>query len=149
MNSRHHAHSELYRAVPLQGDFRQRACMACWRLRKPILFAIMSPMRNSHADVVTPEASKYLRRLCKHWSHRFQVEYDEKHGTVDFGTSRCEMSAQAGRLQIHLSISAQDDMSEMQDVVAEHLRRVAHGEPSLVIQWTSEDQSVPRGNDDA
>ena len=95
-------------------------------------------MRDSHADVVTLQASKYLRRLCKHWSHRFQVEYDDNHGTIDFGTSRCEMHAAAGRLQIRLSVSAQDNLTEMQDVVAEHLRRVAHEEPALAIQWTSE-----------
>lgn len=29
----------------------------------------------SEARIPTASASKYLQQLCKHWSHKFQVEF--------------------------------------------------------------------------
>lgn len=40
-------------------------------------------MPTSHADVVTEHASRYLQQLCKHWAHKFPVEFDLNHGTID------------------------------------------------------------------
>ena len=93
-------------------------------------------MPETRADVTTPNASKYLRRLCKHWSHRFQVKYDDTHGAIDFGgDSRVEMTANAEHLLVRVFLAPEDNMAEMEDVVADHLKRVANDEPSLVVEW--------------
>ncbi len=39
-------------------------------------------MTVSLADVVTAHASRYLQQLCKHWSHKFSVSFDERQGKV-------------------------------------------------------------------
>lgn len=34
------------------------------------------------ASVPTASASRYLQRLCKHWTHNLAVEFAPEHGTV-------------------------------------------------------------------
>jgi uncharacterized protein len=43
---------------------------------------------SSSSRVVTENASRYLRQLCKHWGHHFEVAYDPndlREGSIDFG----------------------------------------------------------------
>ncbi len=40
-------------------------------------------MPTSRVDVATAYASRYLQQLCKHWAHKFPVEFDPNHGTID------------------------------------------------------------------
>ncbi|TIT63197.1 MAG: DUF2218 domain-containing protein, partial [Mesorhizobium sp.] len=40
-------------------------------------------MPTSHANVTTAHASRYLQQLCKHWAHKFPVEFDPNHGVHD------------------------------------------------------------------
>jgi len=40
-------------------------------------------MPTSHADVSTEHASHYLQQLCKHWAHKFPIEFDPNHGVID------------------------------------------------------------------
>ena len=42
----------------------------------------------SQARVPTAEASRYLKQLCRHWSHKFPVEATDAAGTVPFGEDR-------------------------------------------------------------
>ena len=91
-------------------------------------------MPQTRANVATPNASKYLRRLSKHWSHRFEVKYDDTQAVIDFGTSRCEMTANETHLLINLVFSAGEDVAELEAVVAEHLQRVGN-DASLMIEW--------------
>ncbi len=42
----------------------------------------------SQARVPTAEASRYLKQLCRHWSHKFPVEATEDSGRVPFGEDR-------------------------------------------------------------
>lgn len=39
-------------------------------------------MSESHAIVATPHASRYLQQLCKHWAHKFAVEFTPSHGEI-------------------------------------------------------------------
>ena len=51
-------------------------------------------MPASHAIVPTAAASRYLQQLCKHWSHKFAVEFTPEHGTIPFDAERrCTLDA--------------------------------------------------------
>ena len=45
-------------------------------------------MPASHATIPTASASRYLQQLCKHWSHKFAVEFTPEHGTIPFDETR-------------------------------------------------------------
>ena len=52
-------------------------------------------MITSETRVPTSSASRYLVQLCKHWSHKFQVEYTSERGVVPFGPDRlCRFEAE-------------------------------------------------------
>jgi len=90
-------------------------------------------MTHSEARVTTPNASRYLQQLCKHWAHKFTVEFDPARGHIDFGEAGCTLAA--GEDALHLSIAApQAEMDKWEDVVARHLERFAFRE-ELTFDW--------------
>jgi uncharacterized protein len=88
----------------------------------------------SIAKAVTPEASRYLQQLCKHFQHKRPVTFDERSGHIDFPMGNCRLSATDEMLTI--SLSALDDarMVELKDVVVRHLLRFAFRDPPR-IEW--------------
>jgi uncharacterized protein len=91
-------------------------------------------MSKTDANVITPQASRLLRRLCKHWSHRFEVTFDDMHGVIDFGTSQCELTASGTHLLVNVTLSENENVEQMEEVIADHLKRVG-GDDALIIEW--------------
>ncbi len=99
-------------------------------------------MSVSTAIVKTEHASRYLQQLCKHWSHRFTVEFDEKTGKVPFSDdANVTFAADPAALNMILTVKAAEDLERMQNVVADHLKRFAFREELDVI-WTAADGRV-------
>ncbi len=85
-------------------------------------------------DIATPNASKYLQQLCKHFSHKLPATFDEQSGRVTFTIGECDLSAEAGALKISLTAADNERMAQLQDVVARHLVRFAFRE-ELIFNW--------------
>lgn len=94
-------------------------------------------MTTSRASVATPNASRYLQQLCKHWGHRFAVTFTPEHGEIDFGDSSCVLDAQPDTLEIVVSGDA-EAMDGLEDAVADHVNRFAHKEGALQFGWQRE-----------
>ena len=95
-------------------------------------------MMQSKAIVATPTASRYITRLCKHWGHRFQVQFDEHAGFVDFEDAQCRLAATTAALEVTL-FAPDEALTELQAVVEEHLLRFVPKGEHLVFEW----QRVP------
>lgn len=93
-----------------------------------------SAIRHSVAEAATPDASRYLQQLCKHFAHRRPVSFDEHAGHIGFAIGDCRLSATDDVLTITLSAPDDARMSELQDVVARHLLRFAFRDPPT-IEW--------------
>ncbi|PZV40211.1 DUF2218 domain-containing protein [Mesorhizobium kowhaii] len=91
-------------------------------------------MPTSHADVATEHASRYLQQLCKHWAHKFPVEFDPHHGTIDLSLGRTVMDADASALHITVSTEEGGSLERMESVVADHIKRFAFRE-ELTFDW--------------
>ena len=51
-------------------------------------------MPSSQAHVSTASASRYLQQVCKHWSHKFAVEFTPEKGHIPFSDGRiCNLEA--------------------------------------------------------
>ena len=87
-------------------------------------------------EALTTDGSRLLRRLCKHWSHKFAVEFDEAKGTIQLGDVKVVMTAAPDRLQLRLENPAGEVPRRLEGVVAEHLQRMA-GDPQLPVTWRS------------
>jgi hypothetical protein len=94
-------------------------------------------MPASQAVIATASASKYLQQLCKHWSHKFTVEFSPEHGTIPFDdTRRCTLDASPERLALRIDAADDAALERMQGVVIEHLKRFSFREDFGDVQWT-------------
>jgi hypothetical protein len=94
-------------------------------------------MPASEATITTASASRYLQRLCKHWSHKFAVEFTPQHGTIPFdGTRTCTLDASADTLALRIEAADEATLERTQGVVIDHLKRFAFREDLGDVQWT-------------
>lgn len=93
-------------------------------------------MSTATAHVPTANASRYLQQLCKHWSHKLEVAFDERAGTVRFQDAVVSMSASEEALSV--TVEAADDgiRDRIEGVVQSHLDRFAFREAPLSFQWS-------------
>jgi hypothetical protein len=91
-------------------------------------------MPTSRVDVTTAYASRYLQQLCKHWAHKFPVEFDPNHGTIDLSLGRTVLDADAAALHITVSTDEGGSLERLESVVADHIKRFAFRE-ELIFDW--------------
>ena len=87
------------------------------------------------AEVPTASGSRYHQQLCKHWSHKFEVNFDALAGHIELPMGTVDLAAHATTLDLTLTVNAGGDIGRMQQVVAEHLGRFAFREGELVYDW--------------
>jgi hypothetical protein len=92
-------------------------------------------MPTSRADVATEHASRYLQQLCKHWAHKFPVEFDPHHGAIEL-TSLGRTILEADAKALHIAVAADDatSLERLETVVADHIKRFAFRE-ELAFDW--------------
>ena len=90
----------------------------------------------STARVPTPNASRYLQQLCKHWAHKFEVEFTPTTGRINLpeGTV-ATMEASAEALDVRLEAVDEIVIERMKTVLADHLDRFAFKEAPLPFEW--------------
>jgi uncharacterized protein len=101
--------------------------------------------KTSTAAVPTPNASRYLQQLCKHWQHNLKVEFTPEQGTIVFprdargadwpGDAVVTMTAQAEALECRIEASAPGQLEALKGAVARHLDRFAFREAPLGFDW--------------
>ena len=89
--------------------------------------------RTATTRVATAHASRYLQQLCKHWSHKFPVEFTPQNGRIEMSAAVLILDADPEGLGLQLT-AAPDDLERMEDVVARHLERFAFKE-DLAFDW--------------
>jgi len=93
-------------------------------------------MPASSATIPTASASRYLQQLCKHWSHKFTVDFTPEHGTIPFDASRvCTLDASPAALALRIEAADDATLERMQGVVIEHLKRFAFREDFGDVRW--------------
>lgn len=94
-------------------------------------------MPTTTAAVATEHASRYLQQLCKHWSHKFSVEFDPAQGAIDFGQGQSvALSATPASLTVTVTDANGDSaVDDLERVVEDHIKRFAFRE-TLVFDWS-------------
>lgn len=89
---------------------------------------------SSFSSIDTTQPVQVIRRLCKHWGHKFPVTATEGNGHIELDIGQCRMQAIGGKLEAEVSAADEVELQRMETVVADHLQRMAHGE-ELAITW--------------
>lgn len=84
----------------------------------------------------TPNASKYLQQLCKHFGHKVEVEFDENAGQAALPIGPAQMTANAEGLSVSIELNDIEDRSKAQSIIDSHLARFAFREDFKAMEWT-------------
>lgn len=88
----------------------------------------------SHARVATPNASRYLQQLCKHFAHKVPATFDTATGRIEFPFGEARLQAEEGALLIAAAAAGADGLARLQEVIGSHLLRFAFRE-DLTLDW--------------
>ena len=86
---------------------------------------------------MTASGSKYLQQLCKHWSHKFEVEFSETRGQVRFPFAVATMETSADALLVTVETEDVEAVERLKEIVAKHLDRFAFREAPLPFEWSA------------
>jgi hypothetical protein len=93
------------------------------------------PQITATASAETASASRYLQQLCKHWAHKFPVEFTPSQGEIELPMGRCRLAAEDGRLTVTASAADPAGLERLEKVIIEHLQRFAFRE-QLQFNWS-------------
>jgi uncharacterized protein len=88
------------------------------------------------ARVPTANGAKYLQQLCKHWSHKLDVQLSENEGIIRFPAAVATMTADSETLTVQVEAEDDETLQRMKGVVASHLDRFAFREAPLPFEWS-------------
>lgn len=101
-------------------------------------------MSVSSVRIATQDPSRLIRRLCKHWAHKYPVSFDERQGEIQLALGHCLLRAGDGLLDVRLQASDAGQAPFFRQVVAEHLQRMAGGE-TLDFVWRDDEAGIAPG----
>jgi hypothetical protein len=85
----------------------------------------------------TASGSKYLQQLCKHWGHKFEVEFSATRGQVRFPSAVATLEASADALLVTVEAEDADAIERLKEIVAKHVDRFAFREAPLPFEWSA------------
>lgn len=92
-------------------------------------------MNTFNGEAATVDAPRIIRRLCKHWSHKYETQCDDQSGTIQLNDVLVTLRAAPDRVFVTLA-NAQGEVPErLKGVVAEHMQRMAGAEVALDVRW--------------
>ena len=83
----------------------------------------------------TPNASRYLQQLCKHFGHKVEARYDETSGEVALPLGPALMAATSEQLEITVHAPDPENLAVARGVIDSHLERFAFREEFKTMDW--------------
>lgn len=93
-------------------------------------------MLSSTSVFVTPNASRYIAQLCKHFAHKVSVEYDETRGEAMLPSGRATMTAENGALRFEVFSETEQGLTRGKFIIEDHIVRFAFREKLEKLEWT-------------
>lgn len=84
----------------------------------------------------TPNASKYLGQLCKHFAHKIEVSYTETEGTAHFVFGPAHFTADETALTVRFDLKDSAATDSAKGVIDSHLERFAFREDFKTMLWS-------------
>ncbi|BCL74789.1 hypothetical protein JHS3_05250 [Jeongeupia sp. HS-3] len=91
-------------------------------------------MPAAHAAVATPDAARFLFKLCKHFAKKIPVDFDERQGRAEFAFGTCTLSASETELRFDCDSQNDEALARLQSVLVEHLALMTRANP-LPVVW--------------
>ncbi|MEN9062056.1 MULTISPECIES: DUF2218 domain-containing protein [Ponticoccus] len=83
----------------------------------------------------TPNGSKYLQQLCKHFAHKIAVTYDAEQGTAALPMGPAQLRADPEGLTIEIEADSAEGLPRARAIIDDHLARFAFREDFTTMNW--------------
>lgn len=83
----------------------------------------------------TPNASRYLQQLLKHFAHKAEVAYTETEGTAELPGGSLRLAVSPDALEIEVSGEEVKGVVQARYILEDHLVRFAFRENLLGLRW--------------
>ncbi|MCA0270656.1 MAG: DUF2218 domain-containing protein [Proteobacteria bacterium] len=90
------------------------------------------------AHLSTPNGSKYIAQLCKHFAHKVEVSWDDHHGYAELPSGPAEFVTDASGLSFRLEAADAKGIIQARFTIDVHLATFAHRENFLGLNWVVE-----------
>lgn len=87
---------------------------------------------NSTTQITTIEGKRISKRLVNHWKHKFEVSEAEMHSKIFMPTATVTLTPQQQHLDVLIE-NQQEDVERLEQVVIDHLNRMAQQE--FTAEW--------------
>lgn len=87
---------------------------------------------NSSTNITTTEGKRISKRLLNHWKHKFEVAETETETKIFMPTATVTLTPHEKHLAVLIE-NQQDDVAHLEQVVINHLNRMAQQE--FVAEW--------------
>ena len=87
---------------------------------------------NSRTRINTNEAQRISKRLLNHWKHKFEVAETEAYSKIFMPTATVTLTLQEQHLDVLIE-NQQEDVARLEQVVIDHLNRMAQQE--FIVEW--------------
>ena len=92
-------------------------------------------MLSSTGRFDTPNGSKYLKQLCKHFEHKIEVRYDDHTGECALTPGPATLNADETGLSVHVVAQDAEELEMAKSVIDRHLERFAFREEFTSMDW--------------
>ena len=86
----------------------------------------------SQLTLETTEAQRVIKRLGNHWKHKFEVSETELYSKIFMPTATVTLTPQEQHLDVLIE-NQQEDVARLEQVVIDHLNRMAQQE--FIVEW--------------
>lgn len=85
----------------------------------------------------TPNASKYLGQLCRHFAHKIEVSHADTEGTAHFVFGPAYFTADDTALTVRFDLTDPAAKDAAKGVIDSHLVRFAFREDFKTMRWSA------------
>ncbi len=86
----------------------------------------------SQTQIQTAQAARIAQRLVNHWKHKFEIQVSDDSQNILMPTARVSLRPSVEYLYVHID-SQLDDLPHLEQVVLDHLNRMAQQE--FNVNW--------------
>ncbi|KRD46650.1 hypothetical protein ASE52_18650 [Acidovorax sp. Root275] len=91
-------------------------------------------MMQRQGHLPTTEASRYLQRLCYHFTRKIRVTYDAHHGEAHFPWGLCVLRADTEALRFDCSAEDDASLARVQFAIDSHVELFSRKSP-MAVCW--------------
>lgn len=91
-------------------------------------------MIKATVNIKTKEGAMYIGKLCRHFRHKIEANYEGNTGIAHFPAGICHMRAESDALIFDVEAENAEGLEKIQGALDRHLIKFAFRE-ELVIDW--------------